>query len=310
MRHRKWQEKSERHFRLVRIEVLGAPSFPVPFQSVVPDVLIHTCGTWGWKIHLLCSLWLCGVQWRDENWVLLLCHITGSFSIAISLSPFSCILSMITSVECILLLLLSVIVVLGKPLVIFYKDRCKNFIPCIKSLCLTTSFWICVEHCDFFWQKTVSELTFCNCRGISQKKPVPSTQDSLSSENKSLLWKSPHCMEGCTGWSGKLSVQLLETRHLAAREKCFPTQVTSIFKQETSRKVINHTPYLSLLLSELKCLLALLFLELFISYQQSMELQNTHTEYWTTVISQRMLLGFFFNLHHYLHIYIYVFVSL
>lgn len=169
MRDRKWQEKSERHFRLVRTEVLGAPSFPVPFQSVAPDVLIYTCGTWGWKIHLLCSLWLCGVQWRDENWVLLLCHITGSFSIAISPSAFSCILSMITSVECILLLLLSVVVVLGKPLVIVYKDRCKHFIPCIKSLCLTTSFWICVEHCDFFDKRLCQNLLSATAEGYLKR---------------------------------------------------------------------------------------------------------------------------------------------
>lgn len=60
--------------------------------------------------------------------------------------------------ECILLLLLSVIVVLRKPLVIFYKDRCKNFIPCIKSLDLTTSFWICVEHFDLFDKRLCRNL--------------------------------------------------------------------------------------------------------------------------------------------------------
>lgn len=269
-------------------------AFPVPFQSRAPDVLIYTRGTWGWEIHLLCSLCLCRVQWRDENWVLLLCHISVSFSIAISQSAFSCILSMMTAVECILLLLLSVIVVLGKPLVICYKDRCKNFIPCIKSLGLATSFWICVEHCDLFDKRLCQNLLSATAEGYLKRSlyMLHRTLCPLEKKNKSLLWKSPHCMEGCTGWSGKHSIQLLETRHLAAREKCFPTQVTYIFKQETSRKVINHTPYLSFL-SELKCLLAPLFLELFISYQQSMELQNIPSEYWATSMSQGMFLGFF-----------------
>lgn len=101
----------------------GAPSFCSTFSQWAPDVLIYTHATWSWEI--ICFILSGFAEYNGELrlWVSLPCHISDSFSIAYLSVSFSCILSMIIAVECMLLLLLSVIVVLGEPLVIFLERQ-------------------------------------------------------------------------------------------------------------------------------------------------------------------------------------------
>lgn len=121
------RRKSEPHFRLLRKE---AQVVLIAFLELFQSVPVYTCATRACEIHLLSSLWLCRVQWRDENmgvptqphqWQFLN-SLTSQSSF-----PVLCLWLMQWTT---LLLLLNVMMVLAEPLVVFYKGRCKIFISC------------------------------------------------------------------------------------------------------------------------------------------------------------------------------------